>query len=173
MPTSHLWIDRVPSAIGEILVVTDDAALVALEFADTEARMLPHLARYHGGATPEPRADPLGMSGRLRAYLGGALDAFDGAPVDPAGDGFVREAWLALRSIPAGATISYGALAARLGRPTASRAVGMANSRNPVAIVLPCHRVIGSSGALTGYAGGLPRKTWLLQHEGALPRSLV
>ncbi len=173
MPTTRLWIDRVPSPIGELLVVTDETSLVALEFDDTEARMTPHIARYFKGADVVPRVDPLGMSRRMRAYLAGDLAAFDGAAVDPGGDGFQRRVWLALREIPPGETISYGALAARLGNPTASRAVGMANSRNPIAIVLPCHRVIGANGALTGYAGGLHRKTWLLRHEGALARQLV
>lgn len=173
MSTAILWIDRVPSPIGELLVVTDETALVALEFDDTEARMTPHIARYFKGSEIVAKPDPLGMSSRVRAYLDGDLNAFDGAPVDPGGDGFQRRVWLALREIPAGETISYGALAARLGNPTASRAVGMANSRNPIAIVLPCHRVIGANGALTGYAGGLQRKSWLLQHEGALPKALI
>ena len=135
--------------------------------------MTPHLARYFKGVELVPRVDPLGMSGRLQNYFEGELSAFDGAPVDPAGDGFQRKVWLALREIPPGETISYGALAARLDNPTASRAVGMANSRNPIGIVLACHRVIGANGALTGYAGGLARKTWLLRHEGALPRALL
>ena len=173
MPAACLWIDRVPSPIGEILVVTNDAALVVLEFADKEDRMTPHLARYFKEFDLIPKADPLGMSRRVQNYFDGDLFAFDDAAVDPAGDGFQRRVWLALRQIPPGETISYGALAARLDNPTASRAVGMANSRNPIGIVLPCHRVIGASGALTGYAGGLSRKTWLLQHEGALPRALI
>ena len=173
MSTARLWIDRVPSPIGDLLVVTDERALVALEFDDTEDRMTPHLARYFKGAEIVQRVDPLGMSRRVQAYLAGDLAAFDGAAVDPCGNGFQLRVWLALRAIPPGETISYGALAARLGNPTASRAVGMANSRNPIAIVLPCHRVIGANGALTGYAGGLERKTWLLQHEGALPRQLI
>jgi methylated-DNA-[protein]-cysteine S-methyltransferase len=173
MPTEILWIDRVPSPIGELLVVTDERSLVALEFDDTEARMTPHIARYFTGAAVIPQSDPLGMCSRLRGYLAGDLEAFDGAAVDPGGDGFQRRVWLALRDIPPGETISYGALATRLGNPKASRAVGMANSRNPIAIVLPCHRVIGANGTLTGYAGGLHRKTWLLQHEGAAPKALI
>jgi len=88
--------------------------------------------------------------------------------VDPGGTEFQRTVWSALRTIPVGATRTYGQLAASIGRPTAPRAVGLANGRNPVAIVIPCHRVIGSNAALTGYGGGLPRKQWLLRHEGAL-----
>ena len=115
--------------------------------------------------------DPLGVGTRLARYFDGRLDAIDDLPVDPGGTPFQRRVWSALRRLPCGATRSYGALAAGLGKPAASRAVGLANGANPIAIVIPCHRVIGSDGALTGYAGGIARKRWLLEHEGALPRS--
>jgi methylated-DNA-[protein]-cysteine S-methyltransferase len=101
----------------------------------------------------------------LNAYFAGELDALNDVPVATGGTEFQRKVWRALRMIPAGATMSYGELAAKIGRPSASRAVGAANGSNPVAIVVPCHRVIGANGTLTGYGGGLPRKRWLLDHE--------
>ncbi len=109
---------------------------------------------------------------QLRAYLAGALECFD-LPLDPAGTPFQREVWFALADIPYGATESYAWLATRVGRPTATRAVGATNGRNPIPIVLPCHRVIGSNGSLTGYGGGLPLKRALLdlehRRDGELP----
>jgi methylated-DNA-[protein]-cysteine S-methyltransferase len=102
----------------------------------------------------------------LRAYFAGDLHALDTIAVDPlGGTPFQRRVWLALRSIPAGTTVSYQMLARRIRAPKAMRAVGAANGANPVPIVLPCHRVIGADGSLTGYGGGLPRKRWLLRHE--------
>lgn len=112
--------------------------------------------------------DALGVSGKIRTYLTGDLDALDEVAVHPGGTDFQQAVWLALRKIPAGITRTYAELAAAIGRPTAARAVGLANSLNPVAIVIPCHRLVGSDGTLTGYAGGLGRKRWLLRHEGAL-----
>jgi methylated-DNA-[protein]-cysteine S-methyltransferase len=101
---------------------------------------------------------------QLDAYFSGELREFD-LPLAPAGTPWQRAVWAALQEVPYGTTLSYGELAARLGRPSASRAVGAANGRNPISVIVPCHRLIGSSGALTGYAGGLERKAWLLQHE--------
>ena len=103
---------------------------------------------------------------RIEAYLEGDYRSLDQIPVSTGGTAFQQQVWTALRSIPAGTVITYGELAQRLGRPAAARAVGITNSLNPISIVLPCHRVIGADGALTGYAGGLERKRWLLQHEG-------
>jgi methylated-DNA-[protein]-cysteine S-methyltransferase len=106
---------------------------------------------------------------QLRAYFAGELTEFD-LPVAMHGTEFQRRVWAGLRDIPYGETISYGELAARVGRPGASRAVGLANGRNPIAIIVPCHRVIGADGSLTGYGGGLDRKVWLLEHEAAQTR---
>jgi methylated-DNA-[protein]-cysteine S-methyltransferase len=103
---------------------------------------------------------------QLREYFAGHRRAFD-LPLAPEGTGFQQRVWTALLAIPYGQTRSYGQIAAAVGRPAASRAVGAANGRNPIAIIVPCHRVIGSSGQLTGYGGGLPTKRWLLAHEGA------
>jgi len=100
-------------------------------------------------------------------------DVIDSVPVMTAGTEFQRTVWQQLRQIPCGEIITYGELAKRIGRPTASRAVGMANGSNPISIVVPCHRVIGSQGALTGYAGGVQRKAWLLKHEGYLQNDLL
>jgi methylated-DNA-[protein]-cysteine S-methyltransferase len=103
----------------------------------------------------------------LQAYFEGDLDAVTCLPTATNGTDFQRTVWDALRRIPVGHTISYGALAVQIGRPTAMRAVGLANGANPIAIVIPCHRVIGANASLTGYGGGLDRKRWLLQHESA------
>ena len=105
---------------------------------------------------------------QLDEYFAGERDSFD-LPLDAEGTDFQRAVWKALAEIPYGETRSYGQIAAVVGRPKAARAVGMANNRNPIAVVVPCHRVIGSGGALVGYAGGLGRKTWLLDHEAGEP----
>ncbi len=162
----QLHIDEVESPIGVLLVVAGPRGLCALDFADCRDRMQRLLAaRYaHTGLTP--RADPDGHSSRVRAYFDGALDALDGAPVDPGGTPFQQQVWSALRRVRRGSTASYAQLAREIGRPASARAVGAANARNPVALAIPCHRVIGADGSLTGYAGGVERKRWLLAHEG-------
>lgn len=103
----------------------------------------------------------------LEEYFSGARQDFDDLAVAPEGTPFQQRVWGALRKIPYGETRTYGEMASRIRRPTACRAVGAANGRNPVGIILPCHRVIGQDGSLTGYGGGLPMKEWLLRHEGA------
>jgi len=103
---------------------------------------------------------------QLRAYFAGERREFN-VRVSPQGTHFQRQVWKALLDIPFGTTESYGSVARRLGKPTASRAIGAANGRNPISIIIPCHRVIGKSGALTGYGGGMPRKRWLLAHEAS------
>lgn len=166
-----LMIDRVKSPIGDVLLVADGRKLVALEFAVAEARMRRQLRARYGQAELVPVRDPLGVSSRLRAYFAGDLRAIQGLPVDGGGTPFQHRVWSALCRIPAGTTTSYGALARRLRMPSATRAVGRANGQNPISIVVPCHRVIGSDGTLTGYGGGLGRKRWLLDHEGVrVPR---
>ena len=101
----------------------------------------------------------------IQHMVNGRLNALDEIPVDTVGTDFQRQVWTALRDIPAGTTLSYGEMASRLGRPDAPRAVGSANALNPISIVVPCHRLVGSNGALTGYGGGIHRKRWLLDHE--------
>lgn len=165
----ELRVATIPSGIGSIVIVTDDAALCALDFGDCEERMHDLLSRRFDDFTLRRERDPLGIGTKMEAYLAGDLNALDDIKVDPGGTEFQRTVWGALREIPAGTTRTYAQLAASIGRPSAARAVGLANGRNPASIVIPCHRLIGSKGALTGYAGGLDRKRWLLHHEGALP----
>ena len=159
-----------PSAIGDILIVTDEQERVrAVDFSDDADRMERLLHRHYGTddvITREART-PSAARRALERYFAGDLRAIDKLRVETAGTPFQREVWTALRGIPAGQTSSYRGLAARIGRPNAIRAVGLANGSNPIAIVVPCHRVIGANGSLTGYGGGLERKRWLLEHEGA------
>jgi methylated-DNA-[protein]-cysteine S-methyltransferase len=168
VPAVELRTDTIRSEIGPIVIVMDARALCALDFGDCEERMRKLLSRRFKSFVLRHEDDPLGMSGKVGAYLEGDLHALDEITVNPGGTEFQRFVWVALRGIPAGTTRTYAQLAATIGRPTASRAVGLANSLNPVAIAIPCHRVVGSNAALTGYAGGLERKRWLLRHEGAL-----
>lgn len=161
-----LLIDQINSPIGQILILSDGESLCGVEFEDYEARTLAFLKRRYGEVTLQPEQNPLELSDRMQAYLAGEFHSFDQVDVSLGGTAFQQQVWLALREIPIGTVETYGQLAKRLGKPGASRAVGLANSQNPIAIVLPCHRVIGSNGQLTGYAGGLERKRWLLAHEG-------
>jgi methylated-DNA-[protein]-cysteine S-methyltransferase len=112
-----------------------------------------------------PRVDPFGITSAVRGYFEGERSAIDRIPVVAAGTAFQCAVWEALRDIPCGETRSYRQLACAIGRPTAVRAVGLANGANPIAVIVPCHRVIGADGSLTGYGGGLERKRWLLAHE--------
>jgi methylated-DNA-[protein]-cysteine S-methyltransferase len=160
----RLFREHVLSPIGTILLVSDGTALYALDFEDCEGRALRLLRRYHGVCEMVP-GRTAGVAERLAAYFAGELTALDAIPVQTGGSEFQRRVWRALRRIPAGSTMSYGRLAAEIGAPIASRAVGLANGANPVALVVPCHRVIGANGSLTGYGGGLWRKAWLLRHE--------
>ncbi|MCU0681497.1 MAG: methylated-DNA--[protein]-cysteine S-methyltransferase [Polyangiaceae bacterium] len=160
---------RVSSPLGGILLVSDgEKRLVALDFETHEARMHQLLRRHHGGELPGlvERPAPAVMASALDAFFAGEVTAIDGLAVHTGGTAFEQTVWAALRGIPAGTTTTYGRLAASLGRPSASRAVGRANGANPVGIVIPCHRVIGADGSLTGYGGGIERKRWLLAHEG-------
>jgi methylated-DNA-[protein]-cysteine S-methyltransferase len=168
-----LLIDRIKTAIGEMLLVADeDGNLRAIDWAEHEARMRRFLRLHYGegGFALEPCPNPSGLSDKMRRYFAGDLSAIDDLRVETAGTDFQRQVWRALREIPAGTTVSYAQLAQRIGRPAAVRAVGMANGANPVGIVVPCHRVIGTDGSLTGYGGGMERKRWLLEHEGVQTR---
>lgn len=163
-----LTLDRIASPVGEVLVVVDaEGAVRALDFHDYEDR-LRRLLRLHYGAVVlnEGRA-PEAVRQAVGAYFKGDLSAFDAIAVKTGGTDFQRAVWRALRDIPAGETRTYGQLAQAVGSPKAVRAVGLANGANPVGVIVPCHRVIGANGTLTGYAGGLERKRWLLAHEAA------
>jgi methylated-DNA-[protein]-cysteine S-methyltransferase len=161
-----LLIDKINSAIGQILIVTDGEKLCALDFADYEPRMMKLLQKRYGSFDFEYVKNPQSFSSKIQAYFDGDRASLNNIPISLGGTVFQQQVWLALRTIPWGKTISYADLARKIGKPTAYRAVGMANSLNPVALVLPCHRVIGANATLTGYAGGLERKLWLLNHEG-------
>jgi methylated-DNA-[protein]-cysteine S-methyltransferase len=159
---------RVASPMGAVRVFVRDGALVALSVDDADWTQRA-LVRRFGPFAAEEKKDPAGAATALRRYFAGDLHAIDDLAVDPGGTPFQRRVWAALRRIPVGTTLAYSALAQRLGEPLAVRAVAAANGQNPIGIVIPCHRVIGADGSLVGYGGGLPRKRWLLGHEGALP----
>jgi methylated-DNA-[protein]-cysteine S-methyltransferase len=162
-----LYADRIDTPIGTILVISDGARLIALDYRGYDHRMNAFLAARFGTYRMHDAADPGGATTALRAYLAGDITAIDNLALDGGGTPFQQRAWEELRRIPAGTTITYGEQARRIGLPiSASRAVGHANSQNPIAIAVPCHRVIGADATLTGYAGGLDRKRWLLEHEG-------
>lgn len=154
------YYDYYDSPFGQMLMTASDAALTGLHFVGE---------KYYPPIAPEwrPQADAtllVRARKQLDEYFAGARTAFD-LVVEPAGTPFQRKVWRALQTIPYGVTTNYGAMAQRIGQPTASRAVGAANGRNPISIVIPCHRVIGASGDLTGYAGGMDRKAALLRLE--------
>jgi methylated-DNA-[protein]-cysteine S-methyltransferase len=165
----HFRLDRLKTPIGEALLVTDaDGCLRMLDWSDFESRLQRLLQRQYGTAVEiTPGRAPAAMRRVLDDYFAGDLAGLRTITWRTGGTPFQRKVWKALCGIPAGKTLSYGALAARLGMPRAMRAVGLANGANPISVVVPCHRVIGSDGTLTGYGGGLPRKRWLLTHEGA------
>jgi methylated-DNA-[protein]-cysteine S-methyltransferase len=165
--------DEFDSPIGGILFVSKGDATCALDFAAYEKRMHTLLERRFGTVDLRRGEDPQNLKRQLRNYFDGDLHAFDQTQVCTQGTAFQESVWKALRGIPVGETWTYGQLAVHIRRPKASRAVGHANSLNPVAIIVPCHRVIGASSALTGYAGGMERKEWLLRHEGALEATLA
>lgn len=169
----QLSLEKRPSPVGTMLIVTDDDGyLRALDFEDYDARMRQLLRLHYGTVTLRDGHAPPKVIEPIEAYFQGAPEGLRGIPTLTGGTPFQRSVWRALMGIPPGQTESYGGLARRLDKPGASRAVGLANGSNPIAIVVPCHRVIGASGALTGYGGGLWRKQWLLAHEQGLARDL-
>jgi methylated-DNA-[protein]-cysteine S-methyltransferase len=149
-------VHSVDTPIGSLRLVRDEAGLTSVDFV--------------GGRSEARSTDALLLDAatQLQAYFAGGLERFE-LPLSPHGTEFQRRVWSAVAAIPYGTTTTYSAIAAELGMPAACRAVGAANGRNPLAIVVPCHRVIGASGALTGYGGGLHRKRALLELEGAAP----
>ena len=146
------------SPVGELMLIADGEALTGIYMQTQKHATRRARAVRNDSAVKEARR-------QLQAYFDGDLRAFD-LPLAAEGSAFQKRVWTALCDIPYGETISYGELARRIGQPTAARAVGLANGQNPISIVVPCHRVIGANGSLTGYGGGLPRKRWLLAHEG-------
>jgi len=168
MKAMTLLVTEIASPPGAIVFARRGEALCALCFKDYWPSMLRELERRFGPVAI--RRDPDGGApGRaLRRYFEGDFEAFEGVGVDTAGTPFQERVWSRLRKIPPGHTVSYAELARSIGRPSAVRAVAGANGRNPVSLVIPCHRVIASDGGLGGYGGGLDRKRWLLAHERAI-----
>jgi methylated-DNA-[protein]-cysteine S-methyltransferase len=166
-----LYLSRIPSPLGELLLVSDDLQQVrALEFADHRARLARLLNDHYGACELIEAPAPTRVAPRLDRYFEGDLTTLDAIATATNGSDLQRRVWKALRGIPAGQTTSYGELARELGfqDPRAAVDIGAANGSNPVAIIVPCHRVIAKNGELKGYAGGPHRKRWLLEHEGAL-----
>jgi methylated-DNA-[protein]-cysteine S-methyltransferase len=169
--TLGFFIDRLATPIGELIVIADgEGRLRTIDWTDHEARMKRLLDRHYGKGryTLTPRRDPGGLTSAMRRYFKGEIGVLKDLPVATAGTPFQTAVWKALRRIKSGTTISYAELARRIDKPRAVRAAGLANGQNPISIVVPCHRVIGSDGSLTGYGGGLSRKQWLLAHEGVV-----
>ena len=156
----------VPTPIGPLTVAAREGRTCLLHFGDDQPVARSFLTRWYGNVTINSVADPAGTVSVLERYFSGELDALDEVAVEMNGTEFQRRVWSALREVKAGTTASYGQLAQTIGSPAAVRAVGAANGANPVAVIVPCHRIVGSNGTLTGYGGGLDRKQWLLRHEG-------
>ena len=166
-PPETFHLDRLATPIGTALLVTDvDGVLRALDWDDHERRMRELLRLQYGALTLKAARAPAAVRSALSGYFKGDLDRLKDIKWRAAGTPFQRKVWTALPKIPAGSTLSYGALAAKIGSPLAMRAVGHANGANPLSVVVPCHRLIGANGSLIRYGGGLERKRWLLQHEG-------
>ena len=162
-----------PSPVGDLVLTASETGLTGVYFPTSRKQSLPL-----GRVSPHPLSpSPVGRGGtndlldrveaQLKEYFAGSRTTFD-LPLEPRGTDFQLSVWMLLRKIPYGVTTSYGELARRLGDPKATRAVGAANGANPIPIIVPCHRVVGSKGELTGFGGGIERKRWLLEHEGAL-----
>lgn len=169
MEPKRLAHDEIETPLGRLVLVANELGeLCLVGWIKDHRRTERTLGAFGAGAySLERRENPGGVSRALRAYFAGDLSAIDDLQVSPAGTEFQRRVWRELRTIPCGETLSYGELARRIGNPAAVRAVGLANGANPVGIVVPCHRVIGADGTLTGYGGGIERKRWLLAHERA------
>jgi methylated-DNA-[protein]-cysteine S-methyltransferase len=163
-----LTICTAPSPIGPLTIAAHDDRVCLLHFGKDDAGVHKALSRWYPDETVEKDADPAGAATALAAYFSGAIDALDDRPVELNGTRFQRSVWTRLRSVRAGRTATYAEIAKAIGSPEAVRAVGAANGANPIALIVPCHRIIGSNGTLTGYGGGLSNKRWLLQHERAL-----
>lgn len=163
--------DKIATPLGPLWVICDEQyRLRAVEWEEHSGRM-EELLNIHYRAEGYERvaaSNPDGLSQKLADYFAGDLSIIESLPTATAGTPFQRQVWQVLRTIPCGQVMHYGQLAEQLGRPGAARAVGAANGSNPVSIVVPCHRVIGRNGTMTGYAGGVSRKEWLLRHEGYL-----
>ena len=155
----------VHTPIDALTLAARDGRLCLLHFGEREVPVRQQLHRWYPGEIIEQGRDPAGAATALAKYFSGQLDALLPIDVELNGTPFQQRVWTALRAVKAGRTASYADIAREIGAASAVRAVGAANGANPVAIVVPCHRIIGSDGSLTGYGGGLKRKEWLLRHE--------
>jgi methylated-DNA-[protein]-cysteine S-methyltransferase len=160
------------SPIGPLMLAANGGRVCMLHFDTDEKGARKEIAKWYPDVEVKVGKDPGGAVSVLRRYFKGDLNSLDEIEVEMHGTPFQRRVWDALRSVRAGTTASYSGLATTIGLPAAIRAVGAANGANPVAVIVPCHRVIGANGSLTGYGGGLDRKRWLLQHEGIVDRQL-
>ncbi len=160
-----LHITRATSPLGEIVIVARGTVLCALDFVELWPSVERRLERRGSDLKHARSGDPARIICQLAAYFDGEVDSLTSIETAAAGTSFQHTVWTELRKIPPGKTITYLEIAERLGRPSACRAVGSANGRNPIALVIPCHRVVGHDGSLRGYAGGLDRKRWLIAHE--------
>jgi methylated-DNA-[protein]-cysteine S-methyltransferase len=168
-PPETFGLDRLPTPIGTALLVTDASGVLrALDWEEYEPRMRDLLRLQYGAVDLTAARSPSGLRAALTAYFKGDIGRLQTIKWRVAGTPFQHKVWTALPKIPAGTTMSYGALAAKLKVPKAMRAVGHANGSNPISVVVPCHRLIGANGTLVKYGGGLERKRWLLEHEGVV-----
>lgn len=168
----HLLLDRISTPIGTMMICADSGGKLRAALFTEEEEVIRRQLRLQiadGQFALEPARNPHSLTDAISRYFAGELGAIDAIPVETGGTPFQREVWRALRGIPCGTTTSYGKIAKQIGHPAAVRAVGTANGANPVAVVVPCHRVIGANGSLTGYGGGMERKRWLLDHESSGP----
>jgi methylated-DNA-[protein]-cysteine S-methyltransferase len=156
----------VESPIGALTLAAHAGRVCVLHFGSDDQAVRRALQRWYPRDVIEEHEDPGGARARLDAYFGGDLDALDAVEVELNGTTFQKQVWTALRAVKAGTTAAYAEIARAIAAPSAIRAVGAANGANPVAIIVPCHRIIGTNGSLTGYGGGIDRKRWLLEHEG-------
>jgi methylated-DNA-[protein]-cysteine S-methyltransferase len=156
------------SPIGPLTIAARGSMVCMLHFGGDQSGPRAMLHRWYGDEPIELHADPAGAVTAMRDYFAGSTAALDGIEVEMHGTPFQKRVWDALRGVKSGTTTSYAAIAKAIGRAAAVRAVGAANGANPVALIVPCHRIIGTNGSLTGYGGGLERKRWLLAHEGVL-----
>jgi methylated-DNA-[protein]-cysteine S-methyltransferase len=160
-------LDRLQTPIGQAMLVTDaDGVLRAFDWEDHSSRVKELLRLQYDAVSLKDARAPQKVRAALSAYFKGDLAALGTIEWRVAGTPFQRKVWTALPKIPPGTTMTYGALAARLGSPNATRAVGHANGSNPISVVVPCHRLIGANGSLVKYGSGLERKRWLIAHEG-------
>ena len=165
---SSFLTERLETPVGPMVLIAKDGVVLLFEFESTPGRVQRQMRARFGDVELTPTSNPFGISDKIRAYFAGDINAIDDLLTDGGGTEFEQSVWAELRLIPAGTTVSYGSIARKLGDIQHSRAVGTANGKNPIAVIVPCHRVIGADGSMAGYGGGIARKEWLLRHEGAL-----